>query len=74
MFTLGILTISDKGSRGEREDESGRVIREMLAALDANLVKYEVVPDEQDVISTKLVEWSDDGIDLVLTNGILHAS
>lgn len=69
MFTLGILTISDKGSRGEREDESGRVIREMLAALDANLVKYEVVPDEQDVISTKLVEWSDDGIDLILTTG-----
>lgn len=70
MFTLGILTISDKGSRGEREDESGRVIREMLAALNANLVKYEVVPDERDVISAKLVEWADDeGIDLVLTTG-----
>ena len=35
MFNLGLLTVSDKGSRGERVDESGRVIREMLAALDS---------------------------------------
>jgi len=70
MFTLGILTVSDKGSRGERVDESGKVIREMLAALDSNLVQYEVVPDERELISAKLVEWADkEGIDLILTTG-----
>ena len=70
MFTLGILTISDKGSRGEREDESGKAICELLAALDARLVKYDIVPDEQEVISGRLVEWADkEGIDLIITTG-----
>ncbi len=70
MFTLGILTVSDKGSRGEREDESGKAIKETLAPLDANLVKYEVVPDEREIISGRLVEWVDkEGIDLILTTG-----
>lgn len=70
MIRLGILTVSDKGSRGEREDASGRVIKETLARLDANLVKYDVVPDEGEVISGRLVEWVDEeGIDLILTTG-----
>jgi len=70
MFTLGILTISDKGWRGEREDESGVAIREILTSLDARVVKYDVVPDEKDVISQRLREWVDDvGIDLIVTTG-----
>lgn len=70
MFTLGILTISDRGSRGEREDESGKIVKELLAALDARPVKYELVPDEKEVISTRLVEWADkEGIDLIITTG-----
>ena len=32
-FSIGVLTLSDKGARGEREDESGRIIREMAAPL-----------------------------------------
>ena len=70
MFTLGILTISDRGSRGEREDESGKAIRELLAALDARPIKYDIVPDEHEVISERLVEWADEeGIDLIITTG-----
>jgi molybdenum cofactor synthesis domain-containing protein len=70
MFTLGILTVSDKGSRGEREDESGKVIKELLAAFNARLAKYDIVPDERELISGKLVEWADkEGIDLILTTG-----
>ena len=70
MFTLGILTISDKGSRGEREDESGKVIRDLLAALNVHLVKYDIVPDEREVISEKLMEWADkEGVDLIITTG-----
>jgi molybdopterin adenylyltransferase len=70
MFTSGILTISDKGSRGERVDESGKVIKEILAALGAHVVKYEIVPDEKELISVKLVDWVDkEKIDLILTTG-----
>jgi molybdenum cofactor synthesis domain-containing protein len=70
MFTIGILTISDKGSQGERADESGMVIREVLGAYDVQVVKYTIVPDEADLISAKLVEWTDkESIDLILTTG-----
>ena len=68
MFNLGILTISDKGWQGQRYDESGKVIRETL--LDSRVVKYEVVPDEADVIAGKLAEWADGGsVDVILTSG-----
>ena len=68
MLNLGILTISDKGWLGQRYDESGQVIRETL--LDSGVVKYEVVPDEADVIAGKLAEWADGGsVDVILTTG-----
>lgn len=68
MFNLGILTISDKGWRGQRFDESGKVIRETLS--DSRVVKYEIVPDEADIIAGKLTEWADGGsVDVILTSG-----
>lgn len=70
MLTVGILTISDRGWRGEREDRSGEAIKQMLAALDAHLVGYDIVPDEKEIISQKLIQWADnDGIDLIITTG-----
>lgn len=70
MFRLGILTISDKGWRGQRQDTSGAVIREMSASLDSRVVNYEIVPDETDVIARKLTEWADSGsVDVILTTG-----
>ena len=70
MFKLGVLTISDKGSRGEREDESGKAIQEMLCPLDAQVVKYEIVPDERDVISATLAAWADSAeVDMIVTTG-----
>jgi len=71
MFRLGILTISDKASRGERQDMSGPAIRESLSFLgDSYIAKYEVVPDEKDVIAGKLAEWADEGsVDIILTTG-----
>ena len=69
MFTAGVLTVSDKGSRGERVDESGKVIKEALVSLGAGEIKYGIVPDERQAISGKLTEWSDAGVDLVLTTG-----
>ena len=70
MFNSGILTISDKGSRGERYDESGKVIRDSLSQINSHVVKYEVIPDEVDVIASKLTEWADGGgVDVILTTG-----
>jgi len=65
----GVLTVSDKGSRGEREDKSGPAIRELLEAAGVEIVRTEIVPDERDEIRAALVAWSDDGLDLVLTTG-----
>lgn len=66
----GILTISDKGSRGEREDISGKVIRELLGRLDCQVAKYDIVPDEINIISRKLSDWADEGaIDVIVTTG-----
>ena len=68
MINLGILTISDKGWRGERQDISGQVIRESL--LDSQVVNYEIVPDEVDVIADKLIDWAGSGsVDVILTTG-----
>ena len=70
MFNAGILTISDKGAQGQRQDDSGKVIRDNLSSLDSRIVKYEVVPDEMKVISQKLAEWADEGnIDVIITTG-----
>ncbi|SDL93235.1 molybdopterin adenylyltransferase [Geoalkalibacter ferrihydriticus] len=68
-FSIGILTLSDKGARGEREDESGRIIGEMVASL-GEIRRYEVIPDDEERIVEVLVEWSDrDCLDLILTTG-----
>jgi molybdopterin adenylyltransferase len=65
-----IITLSDKGSAGEREDESGQVIRELIAHLGASAVHYEILPDEKSRISETLKRLSDSGnIDLILTTG-----
>jgi molybdenum cofactor synthesis domain-containing protein len=70
MFTVGILTISDKGARGQRYDESGQVIRELFSDLDSDIISYEIVPDEVDVIHVKLAEWADSGeTDVIITTG-----
>lgn len=70
MLNIGILTISDKGWRGERQDESGKTIRDGLFLLNASVIKYEIVPDEADIIAGKLIEWADEGsVDIILTTG-----
>ncbi len=70
MINAAILTISDKGSQGRREDISGEVMREGIARMKGNIVKYEIVPDELDIIADKLSQWADSGkIDVILTTG-----
>lgn len=69
MFSIGIITASDKGSRGEREDVSGKTIAAMLAGL-GEVKHYVVVPDEQTALCREMMHLVDDlGVDLVLTTG-----
>jgi molybdopterin adenylyltransferase len=70
MINIGILTISDKGAQGQRQDKSGPVIRDSVSQIGATVVEYEIVPDEQAVIAGKLIEWADGGgVDVILTTG-----
>ena len=71
IFKLAILTISDAGSKGEREDTSGDAISKMMAeATGFEETAREIVADETELISGKLIEWCDSGdIDLIVTTG-----
>jgi molybdenum cofactor synthesis domain-containing protein len=70
-WRVGILTVSDRGYRGEYRDLSGPVIRELITgSLAANVEQEAVVPDERSVIAGTLLVWADEvGLDLVLTTG-----
>ncbi|MWC30381.1 MogA/MoaB family molybdenum cofactor biosynthesis protein [Paenibacillus sp. MMS18-CY102] len=70
-WKVAILTASDKGSKGEREDTSAQVIRELVEEeLNGEIVDYRIVPDEQDEIMAALIEMTDYyQADLVLTTG-----
>ena len=68
-FRIGILTLSDKGSRGEREDASGQVVKEMVAGL-GEVVCAQILPDEFEPIVNCLQAWSDqEQLHLILTTG-----
>jgi len=70
MVTVGILTMSDKGFRGEREDLSGAEIERMVRELPSEVKAYEVIPDETSVIKAKLIEYADVlKLDLIITTG-----
>ena len=70
MLNAGVLTISDKGARGQRYDESGKVIKDNLSNAGGQVTKYEVIPDETETIRHKLAEWADEGsVDVIITTG-----
>jgi len=70
-FKTAILTISDRGSRGERQDLSGPVLRErLLETKEFQVVLEEIVSDEPAEIEVVLIQWSDQqAVDLILTTG-----
>ncbi len=69
-YKVVILTISDKGSRGEREDSSGPTIKDMIKDLPSKIIHYEIIPDEKEKIVEALKIASDRlKADLVLTTG-----
>ncbi|HEX9705979.1 MAG TPA: MogA/MoaB family molybdenum cofactor biosynthesis protein [Gemmatimonadales bacterium] len=67
---VGILTVSDLGAQGLREDTSGDAIRDWAAGRAYDVVVRSVVPDESDRIAGKLLRWADSGeVDVILTTG-----
>lgn len=65
-----ILTISDKGSRGERLDTSGPSLAAWLRQRNVEVVHTEIVPDEEDQIAQTLINLADRGqVELILTTG-----
>ena len=70
MYTVGVITSSDAGARGEREDSSGALIKRLLTAPDFEHRAYVVVPDDRALIERTLTSWADeDHLDLIVTTG-----
>lgn len=69
-FLAAVLTVSDRGSRGEREDLSGKALEEVLELNGFAVVEREVVPDEVEAVADALARFADElRVDLVLTTG-----
>jgi molybdenum cofactor synthesis domain-containing protein len=71
LYSVGVLTLSDKGSRGERKDTSGPMLVELFSARpEYEVVAYMVIADDREQISSTLVEWADEKkVDLIVTTG-----
>ena len=66
----GVITISDKGFRGEREDKSGQEIIEMLKGAKIDVACIKIIPDEKDQIKETLIYFADKkNIPLIVTTG-----
>lgn len=69
MYRFGVLTLSDKGSAGQRVDESGPVVQKLLAAIGV-CSQFAILPDDVESIMTMLKDWTDsEKLDLIVTTG-----
>jgi len=67
---FGILTLSDRSSRGERADVSGPELALLIRARGWSVAKQEVLPDDESAIRDRLINWSDSNeVDVILTTG-----
>lgn len=70
MFKVGIITASDKGSVGAREDKSGEIIAEIVESKGYTVASKVIIPDEEDTIYNEIVNMADNlDVDLILTTG-----
>ncbi|MGL5615992.1 MAG: MogA/MoaB family molybdenum cofactor biosynthesis protein [Sarcina sp.] len=70
MYTLGIITSSDKGYRGEREDLSGKVIKDIVEVNGFEVKDYVIVPDEKELLKEQFIKMADDlQVNLILSTG-----
>ncbi len=67
---FGILTLSDRSSRGERPDSSGPALARLIEAENWSVAKQALLPDNESAIRAILSEWADGGeVDVILTTG-----
>lgn len=67
---VAVITASDKGAKGEREDLSGQEIERMIAEIGGKVIDYRILPDEIETLASTMVELTDQvGAALVLTTG-----
>ena len=70
MFGLGVLTVSTSGYYGQRDDTSGDKIKELLPPPDYELVRYEVVSDDKEMIAQRMADWADSpDVNLIISTG-----
>lgn len=70
MFTVGIITASDKGYEGKREDKSGEVIKKIVENKGYEVVRYKILPDDREKLSEEMLYMCDSlKLNLVLTTG-----
>ena len=70
MFNAGIITVSDKGSQGKRQDLSGPAIAEMLAGAGIEIKQTLIIPDEVEQIQKTIIQFADvEKLDMILTTG-----
>ncbi|PIH05557.1 molybdopterin adenylyltransferase [Clostridium combesii] len=70
MIKTAIVTISDKGSKGERKDETGKVLQDILEKQGYKVEDYKIIPDEINIISGELIKLCDEEkVNLIITNG-----
>jgi cyclic pyranopterin monophosphate synthase len=67
--SCAVLVCSDSTAAGQREDKSGKLIKEMLEAVNARVVHYMVVPDDKDKIQQRIREWVAEDIQFIFTTG-----
>ncbi|MBU2461810.1 MogA/MoaB family molybdenum cofactor biosynthesis protein, partial [bacterium] len=69
-ISVGILTISDRCSKAEREDQSGKFIINYLPKINGKAIRYKIIPDDPEEIGKHLIDWADnDTLELILTTG-----
>jgi len=67
---IGIITVSDRSSRGERLDESGPALENAILQQGWQVIRTTILPDDMGQITSTLIEWSDGGeMDVILTSG-----
>ena len=67
---IGILTVSDRSWRGEREDASGPVLKSLVETQGWLVIQQSILPDEEEAIRDLLIAWADNGaLDIILTTG-----
>jgi molybdopterin adenylyltransferase len=67
---FGILTLSDRSARGERQDSSGPALAALIEAEHWSVVRHEILPDNEPAIREILVSWADSrDMDVILTTG-----